>query len=43
MIEHNVVSSLTGTWCQYEFGQPISKQEYEEAYKLATEGEFEIY
>lgn len=45
-IEHNYVcdpSGLTGTWCQYEVGEPISKEEYEEAYKLATEGEFKIY
>lgn len=35
-------SGLTGTWCQYEVGEPISKQEYDAAYKLATEGEFSI-
>lgn len=41
-IEHNDISSLTGTWCTYEVGEPISRQEYEEAYKIAIEGEFEV-
>lgn len=45
-VERNYVddpSGLTGTWCQYEVGEPISKEEYEQAYKLATEGDFKIY
>lgn len=42
-IEHNDISSLTGTWCQYEVGVRITKEEYEQAYTLATEGDFEIY
>lgn len=45
ILEHNYVSDpsgLTGTWCQYEVGEPITQQEYEQAYKLATEGEFSI-
>jgi hypothetical protein len=44
-MEHNYVSDpsgLTGTWCQYEVGLRISKQEYDAAYQLATEGEFSI-
>lgn len=32
--------SLTGTWCTYEVGIPISKQEYREAYQRATAMEF---
>lgn len=42
IVEHNDVSKLTGTWCQYEVGEPISKHEYEDAYKKAVEGEFMI-
>ncbi|GLU56441.1 hypothetical protein Dfri01_59020 [Dyadobacter frigoris] len=33
---------LTGTWCTYEVGLPISKEEYQEAYDKATSGEFTI-
>ena len=41
-IEHNNNKDLTGTWCQYEVGEPINKEEYEEAYNLATERTFKI-
>lgn len=37
--EHNYVndpSGLTGTWCQYEVGIPISKEEYLQAYNTAS-------
>lgn len=42
-VEHNNISLLVGTWCTYEVGKPITKEEYEKAYKIATEGEFRIY
>jgi hypothetical protein len=38
-IEHNYIadpSGLTGTWCQYEVGEPISKEEYQAAYERAV-------
>ena len=41
-IEHNNTSELTGTWCTYEVGIPISKAEYESAFKRATENTFTI-
>ena len=44
-LEHNYIndtSGLTGTWCQYEVGIPISKEEYDIAYKIATEDLFQI-
>lgn len=50
-IEHNcpfdpnqpdVPFSLTGTWDTYEAGTPITREEYELAYKLATDQDFEI-
>lgn len=37
--EHNYVndpSGLTGTWCQYEVGIPISKEEYQQAFEKAA-------
>lgn len=41
--EHDSDSNgLTGTWCTHEVGIPITKEEYMEAYKLATEGNFDI-
>lgn len=36
-------SLLIGTWCTYEVGEPPTKEEYEKAYKIATEGESRIY
>jgi len=33
---------LTGTWDTYEVGIPISKEEYEQAYKKATESNFDV-
>ncbi|MES2062555.1 MAG: hypothetical protein V4456_11585 [Bacteroidota bacterium] len=33
---------LTGTWCQYEVGVPISEAEYLEAYKKATTDDFAL-
>ena len=33
---------LTGTWCTYEVGIPITRQEYEEAYGRATADQFSI-
>lgn len=35
-VEHNIKGSLTGTWCQFEVGEPISKEEYQEAWSRAT-------
>jgi hypothetical protein len=35
-VEHNNPSDLTGTWCQYEVGIPITKEEYMKAYQLAV-------
>lgn len=41
--EHDEASNgLTGTWCTFEVGEPITKEEYQEAYKRATAGEFDI-
>ncbi|TDE09772.1 hypothetical protein [Dyadobacter psychrotolerans] len=31
--------NLTGTWCTYEVGELISKEEYDEAYKKATDND----
>lgn len=39
-VEHNYVadtSGLTGTWCEFEVGVPISKEEYQTQYKKASE------
>jgi hypothetical protein len=33
---------LTGTWCTYEVGIPISEQEYLQAYQKAVANEFVI-
>lgn len=33
---------LTGTWCTYEVGIPITEEEYVKAYKKATNDEFSI-
>lgn len=38
-VEHNYdidPSGLTGTWCTYEVGIPISEDEYQEAYQKAV-------
>ena len=41
--EHDSDSNgLTGTWCTIKVGIPITKQDWDEAYKLATEGDFKI-
>lgn len=43
VVERNEDSNgLTGTWCTHEVGIPITKEEWDEAYKLATEGDFDI-
>ena len=42
-IEHNDTSSLIGTWCTYEVGELITKDEYKEVYKLATEVDFMLW
>ena len=37
-VEHNYVndpSGLTGTWCEFEVGIPISKEEYNKAFEKA--------
>ncbi|WP_373512585.1 hypothetical protein [Persicitalea sp.] len=34
--------NLTGTWCTYEVGVPISEQEYQQAYQKAVANEFVI-
>src|SRR4051794_10851014 len=37
-VEHNYQSDpsgLTGTWCQFEVGIPITKEEYEAAFRIA--------
>ncbi len=37
--EHNYIndpSGLTGTWCQYEVGEPISKEEYQQMFDRAS-------
>lgn len=31
--------NLIGTWCTYEVGEPISKEEYNEAYQKATDND----
>lgn len=36
-------SGLTGTWCNYEVGEPITEEEYKEAYQKATQGKFNVY
>jgi hypothetical protein len=41
-VEHNDISALTGTWCQYEVEDKISKEEYQKDYKKATKGNFTI-
>jgi hypothetical protein len=38
----NDPSGLTGTWCTYEVGEPISREEYAAAYKKATAVKFKI-
>jgi hypothetical protein len=38
-VEHNFItdpSKLTGTWCTFEVGEPITKEEYAAAYERAT-------
>ena len=40
LVEHNYVrdsSGLTGTWCTYEVGIPITEEEYFQAYQRAIE------
>lgn len=34
--------NLTGTWCNYEVGTPILKEEYDLAFELAVSGQFSI-
>lgn len=34
--------NLTGTWCTYEVGVPISEEEYRQAYQKALAAEFVI-
>lgn len=43
-IEHNYSADhgLTGTWCTYEVGEPISRADYDAAYERATSGKFTI-
>jgi hypothetical protein len=43
-IEHNYTADngLTGTWCTYEVGEPITEDEYQQAYERATGGDFTI-
>ncbi|MEM6338393.1 MAG: hypothetical protein AAF673_00495 [Pseudomonadota bacterium] len=36
-------SGLTGSWCNWEIGERITKSEYDEAYKRATSGRYKIY
>uniref|UniRef100_UPI001C628A80 hypothetical protein n=1 Tax=Rufibacter sp. XAAS-G3-1 TaxID=2729134 RepID=UPI001C628A80 len=39
-VEHNYItdtSGLTGTWCQFEVGEPITESEFKEAYRKAVE------
>jgi hypothetical protein len=44
MVEHNYMTELTGTWCTYEAGEPISKEEYQAAYQKAVDSpDCEIY
>ena len=39
--EHDSDSTgITGTWCTINAVIPISKQDWDEAYKLASEGDF---
>ena len=41
--EHDSDSNgITGTWCSIKAGIPINKQDWDEAYQLATEGDFKI-
>jgi len=35
-VEHNSLKELTGTWCQFEVGEPILESEFEEAYQKAA-------
>lgn len=41
-VEHNSPFSLTGTWCTYEVGIPISEAEYQQAYQSAIAADFVI-
>ncbi|MEC3881842.1 hypothetical protein [Parapedobacter sp. 10938] len=34
---------LLGTWDIYEVGLPISKEEYEDAYRMATSNDFNLH
>jgi hypothetical protein len=34
-VEHNDIKDLTGTWCQFEVGIPITEAEYKEAFEKA--------
>ena len=43
IVERNADGNgLTGTWCTYEVGTPITKEEWVEVYKLATDSNFRI-
>lgn len=35
-------SGIEGTWSTFETGEPITKEVWEEAYQIATEGDFDI-
>lgn len=41
-IEINDLNDCTGTWCTYEVGIPISKEEYQVAFNKATNDKFTI-
>jgi|GEM_PF-5394006 len=41
-LEINDLNDCTGTWCTYEVGIPISKEEYQEAFNKATNDKFTI-
>lgn len=43
-VEHNFTADngLTGTWCTYETGEPITAEEYETAYQRAIAADFKI-
>ena len=45
-VERNYVTDpygLTGTWCNFEVGEPITSEEYAQAYARATAGKFNIW
>lgn len=38
-----MIPKKSGTWCHFEVGEPITRQEYQAAYKRATQKNFNIF